>query len=201
MRWRFVLVFALVLGCSSGSGLDAATDEFAEGESGWEGGTVPPSQVDEPCGPLTPCIAGAFCLYSEFQGGEWCDYLGECTLPPSECDDEEAVVVCGCDGVVYPSACAAHAMGMSVGSAEACPLPAGSFACGNLVCVIDEEYCEYTVPHGQSESWRCNPLVCSDGEQGCACISDAPCGDPEYFPGQWCDPEASGGVIVTCVPA
>lgn len=57
-----------------------------------------------------------------FCGGTGCGTPGACmrTPIPGACDAEPAAPVCGCDGVTYPSACAAAAAATRVARSSAC---------------------------------------------------------------------------------
>ena len=89
---------------------------------------APPSNCDDAtsldttgkiCSTDVECGTGSFCKTATSQ----CGKTGVCTVKPQVCDAIYAPV-CGCDGKVYASACAADAAGMSVGLVgSGCPIP------------------------------------------------------------------------------
>lgn len=178
------------------------------GGTGGTGGTGPASSVSvgdgsggNPCypdscsGPTTGSggpplcggLAGATCsdgYYCAFDNGT-CggdDSGGVCLPMPGVCD-EPGNPVCGCDGQIYASECAAHLAGFDVSSATSC-----MFACGTGVCHHGTEYCQISTSGGQPYDVVCLPVpdTCN-GEPSCDCIS---CGSCEQSP--------SGDVTVTC---
>ena len=175
-------------------------DDGASPGASWSG-TPPadPAEIGEACNEWVHCVDGAFCDLGADQIPA-CTTLGVCVAIPEACDDDSGPV-CGCDGVLYESACAAAMAGVGTSGAVGCAPPAGTFACGHDFCERLTEYCEYVIPHGQSAAWRCLPLQCSEGASGCACITDPdPCGDPLLYYAQVCEPDDEGNPWLLCVP-
>lgn len=176
--------------------------EAGELHDGWSG-TPPaePAEVGEKCDEQwVACVGGAFCDHGnqDFPG---CGELGVCVAVPDTCDPDPRPV-CGCDGQLYDSPCAAAMAGVGQSGAVGCAPPVGKFSCGFAFCDIATEYCKHTIGHGEPESWVCVPLDCPVDTTGCACITDpSPCGDPAWYPGQWCTDLAGGATEFTCLPA
>jgi len=142
----------------------------------------------ELCESNDDCSADAFCK----PGGYACDddFDDTCTSRPSDCSSSPTKPVCGCDGVVYESRCAAEAAG--VGTTlynSSCTPPAGTFSCGNTFCTIDQEICVE-----QLEVM----LDCFAYPQGCdpSAPSCATC-TPEDLPGN-CSCSDAEGFTITC---
>jgi hypothetical protein len=140
--------------------------------------------VDGATGDLCGGIGGVPC-----DTGEWCDYpddscgiddgSGTCTSVPTVCKPLEEPV-CGCDGTVYVTDCAAAMAGFDVSAAGSCPPPAGDFACGHIFCDAATEYCRRSVSDvvGVPDDWTCVALPngCNPTAD-CDCLSGEVCGD------------------------
>jgi len=98
--------------------------------------------------------------------------------------------VCGCDGTVYPSNCAARDAGVGTQGAisgSRCETPpSGYFDCLGLFCDIETEYCDMHRHYGSStfpfpcesgDPWvaaTCHPLPqACDPDATCGCVSDS----------------------------
>ena len=84
----------------------------------------PPAGTAGTCGGIAgvSCPPAAFCNYERGAGGLGCgiaDGTGVCEARAQVCT-REFNPVCGCDGTTYPTACVAHAQGISVRHAGAC---------------------------------------------------------------------------------
>ena len=176
--------------------------EAGELHGGWSG-TPPaePAEVDEKCDEQwVACVEGAFCD----RGGRdrpGCMDVGVCVAVPEVCQ-ADARPVCGCDGELYANACVAAMAGVGHGGSYGCDPPTGKFRCGLDFCDQQTEYCKHTIGHGEPESWKCVALDCPADTTGCACITaPSPCGDPGWYPGQWCNALEDGGTEFTCVPS
>jgi len=95
--------------------------------------------------------------------------------------------VCGCDGAIYESNCAALAAGVFIGPVSQCEAPAGMTACLNAFCDAATEYCDVRMHYGPSNyptpcdqgpafsSGVCQPLPAEcPAEPTCACVSAEP---------------------------
>jgi hypothetical protein len=110
---------------------------------------------------LSPCPDGSYCDFAPSAQCGDADAPGVCRAKPQVCT-LELLPVCGCDGSVYPNACAAATEGVAVrhrgectdagtpaadaGPIDAGPIDAGtSRACGGLrgLSCGDDEFCEY----------------------------------------------------------
>ncbi|MBC8073708.1 MAG: hypothetical protein IAG13_35635 [Deltaproteobacteria bacterium] len=185
------------VGCNS-----SAAESSSEASEGWSG-TPPadPAVLGERCDEWVSCAGDAFCDYGSASGWPSCGEKGICVAFPEACDEID-LPLCGCDGVLYDNACEAAAAGVGTQGAAGCTAPAGRFACGFEFCESGTAFCEHVIGHGQPESWDCRALACTGDLEGCACITDpSPCGDPHYFPGQFCSGVANGGTELTCLPA
>lgn len=189
------LLVVSILGCSE-------VDDSGMLHDGWSGTPPPePAEVGESCDEWVKCQAGAFCDFSPTSEWPECTELGTCVALPEACEGEPQPV-CGCDGNLYESRCDAARAGVGTQGATDCEPPPGWFGCGFDFCEIGAQYCEHTIGHGGPETWVCRALNCPPGTEGCACITDpSPCGEPEYFPGQFCGPTPDGGSELTCLPA
>lgn len=166
--------FLLPMGCS---------EQVVANADGQGGGTATSSGSGagqgQECDLDHPCPEGQFCrsLLNTCGVG-----LGWCETPDPACEDS-GEPVCGCDGQLYPSFCAARAALVGVGPARRCELPQGTFACGTAIC-SDGEYCESLADEG----FECKPLPagCSPDDTCEACFPDGPPGFQ-----CWCDDSAS----------
>jgi hypothetical protein len=142
-------------------------------------------------------IAGTACADTH-----WCDWddnscggsdgTGTCQPRPDTCKPLEEPV-CGCDGTVYPTDCAAQMAGQDVADAGGCTPAAGEFACGHLFCTAADDYCRRSVSDvaGIPDDWACIALPGGCGATpDCTCLAGETCGD-------MC--AASGdGFVLTC---
>jgi hypothetical protein len=202
---RLALVASLLLALGGAAACsDQGGGEPAEVEAGWSG-TFEHDRVavGDACElPWFPCEAGSYCeIVRVPELAPSCEGVGRCVEQPTECADASEAWTCGCDGQLYASPCAAAMIGINVDFAASCQAPAGLFPCGGQFCSIEQQYCEHVWGHGSPETWACRLLSCAPGQSGCDCVSSAPCGDPYFFPGQWCEALDDGGTQVQCVPA
>lgn len=171
-----------------GSGGDQASggDEAnaAATGGGGDGGTGA-DPVEDDCR-LTDCEAGLTCVPSD----------GVCSSAgPTSCVDLSAVTcverpVCGCDGEIYASNCAALMAGAFIAPVALCAAPSGVIECINAYCDAASEYCDMRRHYGPSPlplpcdqgppfSWGvCHPLPGGCGaDPTCACVADEPFDD------------------------
>jgi hypothetical protein len=108
--------------------------------------------------------------------------------------------VCGDDGKVYASDCAAFAAGHGRYPWEVtCPTPTGYFPCGERFCVSGREYCVRM--RGYLGSGRCAflPNSCLMGPPACGCMSlQQTCGTCGCTD---CALDAAGNLILFCTVA
>ncbi|MFT3765414.1 MAG: hypothetical protein QM820_07865 [Minicystis sp.] len=163
------LVSSICFGACGGGG-GGGGGKGGNGGSGNDGG-------GEPCG-LDGCPDNQFCDYDY----QWCGTpgFGEegafCKDRSADCKAD--IPVCGCDGKLYESQCAAQAAGTDIGGGhvgvELCDhalTPQGRFACGPWFCDAATTYCKY-IEGDQGDRWMsCEPLPAAcNGVGSCACI-------------------------------
>jgi len=155
----------------------------------------------KPCGGLAgaACDSGEYCAFGDGSCGAG-DQQGVCTPIPVTCPLEAVPwEVCGCDGKVYGDACSAAMGGTDLSTNGGCTLQSGQFACGGLVCLTDNQYCQVTTSDvgGQPNSYQCVflPSACTSSVPptgpDCTCLASETCGT-------MCTQEADGHMIVTC---
>lgn len=172
-------LLALVIFVAACGGSDENTPPVVDGAV--DDGAV---SIDGSTGELCGGFAGFQC-----EETHWCDYpdnscgfddgSGTCQPRPDVCKPLEQPV-CGCDGTVYVTDCAAALAGVDVSNAGSCTPPAGSFACGHLLCDADSQYCRRQVSDvvGIPDDWSCEPLPGGCGANpDCDCLDAEVCGD------------------------
>jgi len=182
---------AAVGGAAAGdAGSGGAPRAGAGGESGGSGasadGGAGGDDTPSDCR-VDGCPSGTECL----PVGGSCGGV-ECRDPDADaCVDRP---VCGCDGTVYPSNCAARDAGVgaqgvvAIGFATLCTTPpSGYFDCLGIFCDRATEYCDFHRHYGSStfpvpceagESWsaaECHPLPpACDPNANCGCLTGEP---------------------------
>lgn len=160
---------------SSNSGGGATTAQV--GTTGVSGSTGVGGS-DEGCG-TGDCDVGLFCDFPYhacvFQYDHPSDskYYGECKSSPAACSDEAPGPVCGCDGSVYASACAAYQAGFDIGHKACGPesTPVGHFACGTHYCDPTVEWCWIGEGDVGDIDYECRTLPAECGtDLDCACL-------------------------------
>jgi hypothetical protein len=164
----------------SGSGGEAE-ENSTETETTDEGGSLV-------CGDHS-CASGEYCDWLDNKCGTVPD-TPECEPEADDCNSE--TLVCGCDGEVYTSTCAANAAGTDLGEFT-CEPPEGMFACGTHLCGVESEFCEHVPSDGFAPwaVWGCatTPTECAD-DWSCACLQ------PLYDPAMECTCTDGGGLGV-----
>lgn len=160
---------------SSGSGTGEESSSTRGDETGGGEGTGGETRCGaETCGP-----------------DEWCDWpqngcgnsgaeQGTCVPRPEPCPEIPSPRVCGCDGMMYPSACEAQRAGVDVSVDGGCPLIDDTFECGYTWCVSETEYCRQDVSDtDEPDVWSCFPLpdTCGGIPDCDGCLADEICAD------------------------
>ena len=113
---------------------------------------------------------------------------GTCKAPPESCPADAGPPVCGCDGVLYASKCHLRMANVLIGPAAGCEAPEGFFPCGADYCQLEQHYCEFTIGHGQLETYFCRELPPSClSATDCSCVPTASCTNPENIGGSSCE--------------
>ncbi|MDI1476204.1 hypothetical protein [Polyangium sp. y55x31] len=177
----FVGSAANLMACGSGEPPAAATSGTtgstggtggAGGAGGLGGGGFDPGNPGgQQCGPNAPCAEGYYCAYDSSGACGTEGEKSECKVVPACTPDGKAV--CGCDGKVYPDACAALAAGVDLGAMGVCTPPAGTFTCGPFFCAVGQQACAHDPIYG---AYECVSLPAECLPQGmpkdCTCWKD-----------------------------
>ncbi|HEX3597909.1 MAG TPA: hypothetical protein VHU80_22525 [Polyangiaceae bacterium] len=154
---------------------------------------VAKDETARPCRGETDCPPDEYCAYAPALCGKG-HVPGVCRLKPRQC--AEATPVCGCDGKVYGTACAAHASGVDLAELGGCKTPVFDFIpCGQRYCDARTSYCEIYLSDvlEPPTTHACRPLPesCKPGASHppeCDCFpSGTPCTS-------FCGPMWTGGV-------
>lgn len=139
------------------------------------------------------CGANEYCDYPQNTCGVT-DETGVCKPRPDACPLLfVAEPTCGCDGVVYGSACDATEAGTDLNAAGGCAVTAGSFKCGYRQCSLNNQYCQSSPSDVTSVpgTFACNALPACPAGTTCDCLEGQACGET-------CSGEASTGLTLTC---
>jgi hypothetical protein len=124
-------VLLVSLGCTNTTSND---DAAGGGQGGQDDGGG-----SSPCATTSDCAADEFCEETGYACADDAS-LRVCVERPSSCEGVVAEPVCGCDGQVYASLCAAAVEGVSAALySNACEPPPGSVRCGWTFCAADRE--------------------------------------------------------------
>ncbi len=115
-------------------------------------GCAPPAQ----CAALLPCATGSYCAVKQLTCGE-AGTTGTCQPVPAGCGKAPELAACGCNGALYPSACAARAAGVDV-SVSKCPKGPSDLRCGPLFCNPQTHACAKTTHVAADTELACVPL-------------------------------------------
>jgi hypothetical protein len=138
------------------------------------------------------CNTSTYCDYMDNRCGDGVG-TGMCRTRVQVC---AAVIdqVCGCDGQIYNTVCAASAAGVDIDETGGCAAPSGTFACGPRFCMKGTQFCERTFggPAGAAGGFICRPLpsACTTPAT-CACLSATTCGGT-------CTMSSAGDLTTTC---
>ena len=174
-------------GSSEGTGSGSASSTSGSGAT--TGATTGETTTGETSGGGCPCGEAEYCDWpTNLCGGRGEE--GACEARPDGCDLLYAPV-CGCDGQVYGSACAAQSAGVDVNADGGCLAPEGYAACGFRFCDAASEYCRVSVSDvvGFPDGFECVPLPEGCAPATCACLEGEPCAEI-------CEEE--GGLVVIC---
>lgn len=146
------------------------------------------------CGLSTdpPCPEGQLC----FDGTWACGAGPQARCLPAYTEADCAALstheVCGCDGTLHESICAAHAAGVNAALLATCGAAAsGTFACGYTSCQRNTEYCDFF--GGDQDyigQYECKPVpvgTCGGGTVSCSC----------FTPGEQCNDDGNGGLTAS----
>jgi len=176
-----VVLVATSIGCRTRADVSARADAAVD------------AGTDGACRRDEDCAKDAFCVFAPGLCGRG-PRPGACVARPHDCPRQDSPV-CGCDGAVYPSECAAHAAGVDLDVTGACRDPVPGWApCGAHYCDADTSYCEIylsDVPEIPTDHF-CRPLPegclrLEAGARTCECFPAAtPCRS-------FCGPLPTGG--------
>lgn len=161
-------------GSAGGVTTGGSAGSVTTGGSAGAGGPDWPSCGEQKCGADEFCnFQYDYCSVTNPEGG--LEVWRDCYKRDFLCNDHTPV--CGCDGTVYPSQCAAYQAGVDIGGptptqAPYCDsTPAGRFPCGPWYCDPKVTFCEYR-EHDEGVRWpACAawPAPCV-GQESCGCL-------------------------------
>jgi hypothetical protein len=121
---------------------------------------------------------------------QFCDFDDDAcgrVAPEGVCSSREACrlddgPICGCDGVIYESSCAARALGIDVDGQNLCQLE-GRYLCGPRPCAFDSEACSGHIDHINGAvraqcvgiSDECRNALTSGEDRFCECVTAGRC--------------------------
>ena len=160
---------------------------------------------DDPAGPPAPgaacggrdgvtCGPDQYCDFALNSCGAT-DETGRCMPRPANCPPQlVAERTCGCDGVVYSSACEATLAGTDLNENGTCRPDPGTFVCGYRQCRVANEVCVRSTSDvvGLPDSYTCGALPAScPSPPTCACLAGTGCGS-------LCQGDGATGLTLTC---
>lgn len=137
--------------------------------TGGQGGDFTMTTGAGGCNGTGQCPEGTYCndfTNGCFQGGA----MGTCD-PVTLCNPSG--LVCGCDGSIYESDCAAFKAGVDL-SLSGCEAPADTFVCGALYCKSHAETCVHYVGFAMYDACEKYPPACDPAQQMLTCKCLAP---------------------------
>lgn len=165
------------------------------GKSGadiWECPPDRPKRVGIECPSCDGCPTGSTCDFANQVCGS---NDGSCATPESFCKTWAKISgpVCGCDGEVYPSACAAIQAGTVLNRTGCSPPTPDLFPCGYMYCKRNSEFCRVGFGDTDDRHYECVAVPASCSILDCACVSEDCVGTP------WkCMELGNGAVQVDC---
>lgn len=176
----------------SDSGTDAE-DAASDTGSPNDGGVPDPDVADGSdaavgCSPNAPCPNAMVCTYADHFCGEGADAGGTC-VEQANCAGAPTQTVCGCDGEVYLSRCAATAAGTDTSATipPRCSTPSNMFRCGDVFCGNTDACVEKS-----DGTYACKAM--NGCALGCACLDIlVPC----LLHGT-CGTDKSGHLVIKC---
>ena len=183
-------------GLADGGADTQAPEASADGRAGWaDGGQDATPDATPLCGHVK-CAAGELCHWDFASCGRpygapnATDSPG-CQAPDAACNAQPPV--CGCDGKVYASKCAAHAAGVDTWW-EGCTAPAGYFKCGDKFCRLATEICHEDLGDTGDRWSSCEPRPACDTGTLCDCLDATDCNGA----GPHCKNDGQGRVTEAC---
>jgi hypothetical protein len=137
------------------------------------------------------CPAGQYCDFANNRCGAN-DAPGRCVARPTSCPQLFVPeLTCGCDQVVYSSACEANLSGTDLNEGGTCPVGSGEFGCGYRHCRRSSEFCrrDGSDVAGVPDDFTCRGLP--SGCTSCSCLAGEPCGSS-------CTGSGATGMTLTC---
>jgi hypothetical protein len=186
-----VSILSLLVAAGLAAALAACGDPAAAGDGGID------SVEGTACGGRDgiKCQPDEYCDFPRNTCGAT-DETGRCMPRPKDACPPPLVPerTCGCDGVVYASACDATFAGTDLDGSGACRLDPGAFACGYRQCRLGNQYCVRSTSDVVSlpDDYTCGalPAACPSPPT-CACLAGQPCGSR-------CAGTGATGLTLTC---
>jgi hypothetical protein len=194
-RIGVVLAFVVLGACGYDWTVVAREKADKEADGGSLTTSKPGTTPGEGCRSSKECDSTELCVFDDQVCGE--GEPGTCALrpPAAKCEGAAPAPVCGCDGEIHDSRCAASAAGTDVAAKGSCSLPANTFRCGWAVCST-KTFCVETHPsktNGAAGEYRCAPWTCATKACDCKDVALA-------CTGGVCEVGPDGEVLVDCTP-
>lgn len=175
MRASILLLLAMAsaLGCSSTGGEGQGGAGSASTGTGGAGSTSTGTGGGGGDQDAGDCAADHYRAWPSEVCGVGLQGTPSMCMPRAEhCSVGASGPVCGCDGKMYQSWCAANTAGVDVNDKGGCTPPAGMFACGHGFCTVASEYCDIELSDTVDPNHHaCAPLPPGCSPAACACLS------------------------------